>query len=139
MNSLQAMLASDQDRERVVRVLREAYAAGRLDLAELRERAGAAYRARTWGDLRLVTADIPVWVIAVPGESRPAAPIPIVAGRQARVAAPVLLLVLAGAAGVAAAWVSTALVPLMIMSACVLLAAACSARPPGGPGLERRP
>ena len=52
------MRASDQDREDAVAVLCDAYAAGRLNLADIRDRAGAAYSARTWGDLRRLTADL---------------------------------------------------------------------------------
>jgi DUF1707 SHOCT-like domain len=51
--------ASDQDREAAVRELREAYAAGRLDLDEVGQRASAAYSARTWGELRELTTDLP--------------------------------------------------------------------------------
>lgn len=53
------MRASDRDREVTVAALRHAYTVGRLDLNELCDRAGAAYAAPTWGDLRVVTADLP--------------------------------------------------------------------------------
>lgn len=53
------MRAADRDRERTVEILREAYAEGRLDHTELDERTGAAFRARTWGELRRLVADIP--------------------------------------------------------------------------------
>jgi hypothetical protein len=53
------MRASDQERELTMAILCEAYAAGRLDLGEVRERAAAACRSRTWGDLRRLTMDIP--------------------------------------------------------------------------------
>jgi uncharacterized protein DUF1707 len=52
--------ASDVDREAVVATLREAYTAGRLTLDEFDERMAAAYAGRTWGDLRALTADLPV-------------------------------------------------------------------------------
>jgi len=52
--------ASDVDREAVVSTLREAYTAGRLNLDEFDERTSAAYTAKTWGDLRELTADLPV-------------------------------------------------------------------------------
>lgn len=52
--------ASDVDREAVVTTLREAYTAGRLTLEEFDERMAAAYAGRTWGDLRALTADLPV-------------------------------------------------------------------------------
>jgi hypothetical protein len=52
--------ASDVDREAVVATLREAYTAGRLTLDEFDERMAAAYAGKTWGDLRELTADLPV-------------------------------------------------------------------------------
>jgi hypothetical protein len=52
--------ASDVDREAVVATLREAYTAGRLTLDEFDERMAAAYAGKTWGDLRGLTADLPV-------------------------------------------------------------------------------
>ena len=68
-----AMRASDRDRERAAGVLSDAYAAGRLDLAELRRRAAAVYSARTWCQLRDLTADLPegqVLARAAPGDGR---------------------------------------------------------------------
>jgi hypothetical protein len=62
--------ASDADREVVVDSLRDAYAAGRLDLDEFDERTSAAYESKTWGDLRQLTADLPAQPILggdVPG------------------------------------------------------------------------
>ena len=53
------MRASDHDREGTVEVLREAYTAGRLDLDEFDQRTTTAYAAKTWGDLRELTADLP--------------------------------------------------------------------------------
>ncbi|MGH3198262.1 MAG: DUF1707 SHOCT-like domain-containing protein [Streptosporangiaceae bacterium] len=52
--------ASDQERESVVDVLRDAYTDGRLTLEEFEERTSAAYASRTWPDLRELTADLPV-------------------------------------------------------------------------------
>jgi hypothetical protein len=54
------MRASDDDRERTVTVLREAFGEGRLNLDEFDERTSAAYAARTWGELRGLTEDLPV-------------------------------------------------------------------------------
>jgi DUF1707 SHOCT-like domain len=51
--------ASDEDRDRVVDVLRLAAGAGRLSVAELDERLDAALTARTIGELSAVTADLP--------------------------------------------------------------------------------
>lgn len=59
------MRASDQDRDEAVAELRRAFSEGRLDLAELDDRASRAYTARTWADLRALTADLP----AVPGRA----------------------------------------------------------------------
>lgn len=62
------MRAADCDREQIVAVLRQAYAEGRLEPAELDQRTGAAFRARTFDELRGLIADIP--------RSGPAAPVP---------------------------------------------------------------
>ena len=51
--------ASDQERESVVDVLRDAFTDGRLTLDEFEERTSAAYAAKTWTDLRELTADLP--------------------------------------------------------------------------------
>lgn len=51
--------ASDQERERVAQVLREAAGDGRLTLAELEERLDLTYRARTRGELTPLTDDLP--------------------------------------------------------------------------------
>lgn len=52
--------ASDEDREAVVRGLKEHAVAGRLTLAELEERVDGALRARTRGELAGLTRDLPV-------------------------------------------------------------------------------
>jgi hypothetical protein len=51
--------ASDQERENVVSVLRDAFTDGRLTYEEFEERTAAAYAAKTWTDLRELTADLP--------------------------------------------------------------------------------
>ncbi|MFY1632925.1 DUF1707 SHOCT-like domain-containing protein [Solwaraspora sp. WMMB335] len=51
--------ASDADREQVAEVLRAATAEGRIELAELDERLGRAYAARTYAELEPLTRDIP--------------------------------------------------------------------------------
>ena len=51
--------ASDEDRESTVSQLREHGTAGRLDLDELEQRSGAAYAARTYGELAALLADLP--------------------------------------------------------------------------------
>src|SRR4051812_41539607 len=54
------MRAGDADRERLVEQLREHHAAGRLTLDEFEERMGQAYAAKTYGQLRSLTRDLPV-------------------------------------------------------------------------------
>jgi hypothetical protein len=53
-----AVRASDAEREQTVAVLQRSFADGRLTQAELEERAGAAYAARTRAQLRDLTADL---------------------------------------------------------------------------------
>ncbi len=52
--------ASDQERESVVDVLRDAFTDGRLTFDEFEERTAAAYAAKTWTDLQPLTSDLPV-------------------------------------------------------------------------------
>ncbi len=52
-------LVADVDRERVVELLRECCADGRLTFGELADRAGAAYTARTGGELAAVLEGLP--------------------------------------------------------------------------------
>jgi hypothetical protein len=59
MTSDGGIRASDSDREHVVEILRDAYAAGRLTLEEFDERTSEAFSARTWGALRDLTGDLP--------------------------------------------------------------------------------
>jgi hypothetical protein len=54
-----AVRASDAEREQAVALLQCGFADGRLTQAELGERAGAAYAARTRAQLRDLTADLP--------------------------------------------------------------------------------
>jgi hypothetical protein len=51
--------ASDRDREKVVGLLKEHFAQGRLDQAELDERMDAALTAKRLGDLHALTRDLP--------------------------------------------------------------------------------
>ena len=53
------MRASDAEREAVAGELQTHAAAGRLDMGELEQRLGAAYRASTRGELAAVLADLP--------------------------------------------------------------------------------
>jgi hypothetical protein len=61
-----ALRISDEDRHRVAEVLRQAAGEGRLDLDELDERLEAAYRAKTYGELVPITADLPMTGAPVP-------------------------------------------------------------------------
>ena len=51
--------ASDAERESTVSRLRDHGAAGRLDVEELEQRVGAAYEARSRGDLAALLDDLP--------------------------------------------------------------------------------
>lgn len=53
------ILASDEERDKVARQLREHCSDGRLNLDEFTERLGAVYIARTRGDLDALIADLP--------------------------------------------------------------------------------
>jgi len=55
----QAVRASDAEREQTVTLLQRSFADGRVTQAELEERVGAAYAARTRAQLRDLTADLP--------------------------------------------------------------------------------
>ncbi|SDK67448.1 DUF1707 SHOCT-like domain-containing protein [Streptomyces indicus] len=65
-DELPELRASDADRERVAEVLRNALAEGRLDMEEFDERLGAAYQARTYGELEPLTRDLPTGAAAAP-------------------------------------------------------------------------
>jgi uncharacterized protein DUF1707/uncharacterized protein DUF4190 len=53
------MRASTADRERTIDVVKAAFVEGRLNQEECEERAGQAFRARTYADLATLTADLP--------------------------------------------------------------------------------
>ncbi|GAA0386844.1 hypothetical protein Acor_25560 [Acrocarpospora corrugata] len=53
------MRASDGDRERVAAALREHMVEGRLDVDEFNERLEQVYKSRTYGELAVVTSDLP--------------------------------------------------------------------------------
>ena len=58
--------AGDADREAVAERLRMAAGEGRLDLEELDDRLERAYAARTYGQLRVLVADLPAQSVSVP-------------------------------------------------------------------------
>jgi len=115
--------ASDQDRQRAVELLSEAYAVGRLRREELDERATAAYSATTWGELCDLTADLPL-----PG-ARAGPPPDSVASRQAPPRASqrlvsqtiwmfFVLVLVAGVAGLAPpvdVWVAASPIPMALL------------------------
>jgi Domain of unknown function (DUF1707) len=87
---------SDADRERVTTRLQENFAEGRLNQDELDERISAALNAKTFGDLRPLTADLPGPVPAPPRPAtppRPTGPPPWVAYRRGPRLMPLLMLV----------------------------------------------
>jgi hypothetical protein len=61
-----AWLASNADRERAVGVLRAGFTEGRLTQDELNERVAQAYAARTYGQLWMLTADLPAGALPYP-------------------------------------------------------------------------
>jgi len=54
-----AWLAASADRERAAGILRAGFAEGRLSQDELDDRVGRVYSARTYGELWILTADLP--------------------------------------------------------------------------------
>jgi Domain of unknown function (DUF1707) len=68
----QAVRASDGERDQVVALLQRHFAEGRLTQAELEERAGAAFAARTRDQLRALTADLPDADVRPARPARPA-------------------------------------------------------------------
>jgi hypothetical protein len=58
--------ASDSDRDRVLDMLKAAFAQGRLTKDEFEARVGQTLVSRTWGDLIALTDDIPAWPIPRP-------------------------------------------------------------------------
>jgi Domain of unknown function (DUF1707) len=84
MAAERSIRASDQDRESAAELLSEAYAVGRLSREELDERAAAAYSAKTWGELRDLTADLlaPPAGIGFPSDTAASQPGPRAADRH---------------------------------------------------------
>lgn len=69
------MRVSDEDRDRVATMLRDAVGRGQLTVTEVDERLAAAYAAVTRRDLALVVADLP--------QAGPARPAPLPVAREA--------------------------------------------------------
>lgn len=128
---------SDQDRQSAVELFSAAYAVGRLSREQLDERVTAAYSAKTHGELRDLTADLP----------RPAAPtgLPsetVVSGRAPQRASRCLvsmmiwmffaLVLSAGLAGLEspeAVWVAAIPIPIaLLLTHALVIAWWCSTR-----------
>jgi uncharacterized protein DUF1707 len=75
------MLASDADREHVVEVLKTAFVQGRLTIDELRLRAGLALASRTYAELGVTIADIPVPPLKPPPPPRPVRPVALASAK----------------------------------------------------------
>ena len=101
--------ASDADRNAVVDRLREAAGEGRLEPDELEERVAAALRARTYGELEWLVADLPAGAAARRRRHRSPA-------RSAMLGAGTL-------AGVAVAVAAVALVVMLVVAVVALTAA----------------
>jgi DNA-binding PadR family transcriptional regulator len=119
---------SDRDRERATARLCDHFAEGRLTREELDERITAALSARTAGDLRRVTADLPA-----PASARQSARTPPTApgpGRGRRGPVPLMPVALA-ALGVLlitdGRWPSVAFLPAVLVQALTACAAAMTA------------
>jgi hypothetical protein len=82
-NDPATMRASDQDRERVAELLRDAVGEGRLDMSELEERLEAVYTAKTYAELEPITHDLPQ-----AGPARSAGPAPAAAANPDRFGGP---------------------------------------------------
>ena len=100
-----ALRASDADREHVAERLRDAAAEGRLLAEELEQRLASALRARTYGELDAVVADLPTNRVARRSSrsavvlARPALALAIALATVAVVAVAVLVIT-----GLVAAW-----------------------------------
>jgi Flp pilus assembly protein TadB len=137
MRRYESLRASDADRDAVTDRLREAAGEGRLEPEELEERVDAALRARTYGELTRLVADLPrksttPWR---PGRRRKAlarsallgAGLLAAVAAAAVVVAVVVVLAVAAAALTAACWIG-----------CVVFWLVCRARRRVGPASLRR-
>lgn len=66
------MRAADADRERVLEVVRQAHAEGRLSTPEFYERLEAVYQAKTYAELDQLVADLPAGGSPAPPYEAPA-------------------------------------------------------------------
>ena len=100
----ESLRASDADRDAVTDRLRDAAVEGRLEPEELEQRVDAALRARTYGELRRLLADLP-------GDAR--APWQ----RRAQRTKPVVRSAILGAGLLVAVTVALALVAVLVLAA----------------------
>jgi hypothetical protein len=108
MTPYESLRASDRDREAIADRLRQAAAEGRLEPEELEERLEVALRARTYGELSPLVADLPEPGGALPSRRSAAQPV-------ARVA-------LVGAGALTAALVAVAVVALVVVALAITAA-----------------
>src|SRR5580693_738637 len=85
-----SMRASSADRERAVDVLKAGFAEGRLTQDEYNDRMGRAYAARTYGELAMLTADLPAGASPMPAWPVPAYQPPASATNSMAIASMVL-------------------------------------------------
>ena len=60
MSQAPDMRAGDEDRDRTVTLMREAYAEGRLTADEFQQRMAQAQESKTYGELAALVSDLPV-------------------------------------------------------------------------------
>ena len=110
--------ASDSDRDRVLDILKTAFAQGRLTKEEFDLRVGQTLAARTWGDLTALTDDIPAWPLPRPVHkpARPPSSQPSHAIVKA-VACAIVAMATIGIAGMPGMWTMPA-PPSMTAQAC---------------------
>lgn len=100
-----SLRASDADRDQVAEHLRRAAAEGRLRTDELEQRLGAAFSARTYGELEPLVADLPH---SAAGRGTTRIPVAVIVAGYAAVIAIAILAVMAVvliATGLFALWV----------------------------------
>jgi hypothetical protein len=80
MSRRATLKASDADREHIAERLRKAAAEGRLLTEELEHRLGAAFSARTYGELEPLVADLPRDVVPRRRQSPSVPPVAVAVG-----------------------------------------------------------
>lgn len=134
--------ASDSDREDVVEILRDAYSTGRLTMAEFDERTTTAFAAKTWGELRQLTADLPHQAkleLSHPEPDRSAAPRPprpLPAGRSRRRLSPMLPILMVWLTVALTTGHPAAFIPVLVVL--LVLVRLTSGGPPRGGSPPRR-